>query len=506
MGRPSSWVACRSAPAAADGADGATAGLRVTRTRRIVLKCLAGVGLALGVVILGLWLYPPDLLRAGAGYAAKIVCSNVFLAGRDPDVVLRDDVHALSALALTRASVDRAHRSVRAGFLGFLGNGRAVARPRGGCVLAPAGWPGDASEVLPARAVEGEPPEIDSSGPWPDGERVETDPAFDRLLASETLTGRGARAVLIVHRGRIVGERYAPGFDAQTPQLGWSMTKSVTAGLIGVLIGQGRLALDRQGFWPSGDARARISLADLLAMSSGLRWNEGYGAVSDVTRMLFLEPDMAAFAHAAPLAEPIGSDWRYSSGTAVILARILQDASGTKSLDLPRWLLFDPLGMRSAVIEADAHGTLVGSSYMYATPRDWARYGQFLLQGGVWQGHEILPSGYVAMMTTPARAAAGQYGQGQVWLWGSGALVPGKNPDTAFNLPPDTFWLEGHDNQFIAVIPSREVVVVRLGLTPSSTHYRPQPLVAAVLRACARAPRRGLAAPELARLEETPAL
>jgi CubicO group peptidase (beta-lactamase class C family) len=270
------------------------------------------------------------------------------------------------------------------------------------------------------------------------------------------------------------------------PQLGWSMAKTVLAGMVGALVQQGRLTLDASALWPPGDAsRAAIKLRDLLTMSSGLEWNEGYGAVSDVTRMLFLEPDMAAFARNHPLVHPAGSFWNYSSGGAMVLSRLVQEAADGSSGSAACALIFGPLGMRSAVIEADAHGTLVGSSYMYATPRDWARYGQFLLQQGVWHGQALLPPGYVALMTKPVAASNGRYGQGLVWLWGSDGerQTPVQNPDGAFGIPPDTFWLEGHDGQFIAIVPSRELVVVRLGLTPARLHYRPQPLVKAVLAA-----------------------
>jgi CubicO group peptidase (beta-lactamase class C family) len=199
--------------------------------------------------------------------------------------------------------------------------------------------------------------------------------------------------------------------------------------------------------------------------------------------MLYLQPDVAGFARAQPLAHPAGEYWSYSSGTANILARIVQDAAGRLGAAYAREKLFKPLGMTSATIETDEDGTLVGSSYMYATARDWAKYGQFLAQDGVWRGQEMLPRGYVAMMATPIAASGGQYGHGLVWLWGSDALTPGKNPDTAFRLPADTFWMEGHDGQTTTIIPSREVVIVRLGLTPSRDHYQPQPLVKAVLDA-----------------------
>jgi CubicO group peptidase (beta-lactamase class C family) len=156
------------------------------------------------------------------------------------------------------------------------------------------------------------------------------------------------------------------------------------------------------------------------------------------------------------------------------LSRIVQDAAGSLAAAYPAEKLFKPLGMTSATMETDEYGTLVGSSYMYATARDWARYGQFLVQDGIWRGQEMLPRGYVAMMATPAAASGGEYGQGLVWLGSA---------DAAHGIPADTFWLEGHDGQSMAVIRSRELVIVRLGLTPSSLHYQPEFLVKAILDA-----------------------
>jgi CubicO group peptidase (beta-lactamase class C family) len=310
---------------------------------------------------------------------------------------------------------------------------------------------------------------------WPEANAVATTPALDRILADDTLTGAGMRAVVVVAHGRIVAERYAPGFSAATPLLGWSMAKTVVAGLVGVLVKEGRLTLDQSAGWatPGGDGRERIRIADLLSMSSGLHFNEGYGAVSDVTRMLYLEPDMSEFARAQPLAHPVGEFWSYSSGTANILSRIVQDAGGRLGARVADEKIFKPLGMTSAIIETDEDGTLVGSSYMYATTRDWARYAQFLLQDGVWRGQEMLPRGYVAMMASPVAASGGQYGHGLVWL----------GSEAAFGIPADTFWMEGHDGQSIAIIPSRELAIVRLGLTPALDHYQPQPLVKAILEA-----------------------
>jgi CubicO group peptidase (beta-lactamase class C family) len=199
--------------------------------------------------------------------------------------------------------------------------------------------------------------------------------------------------------------------------------------------------------------------------------------------MLYLQPDMAAFARAQPIDHPPGGYWSYSSGTANIVSRIVQDAAGPLGAALPRRVLFERLGMRSGTLETDEHGTLVGSSYMYATARDWARYGQFLVQDGVWQGQRLLPEGFVAMMATPVAASGGRYGQGFVWLWGSDGVTPGVNPDAAFGIPADTFWMMGHDGQSTAIIRSRQLVVVRMGLTPAGDNYTSQPLLHAILAA-----------------------
>jgi CubicO group peptidase (beta-lactamase class C family) len=459
-------------------------------------KALRAIAIALvlllAVALFALWLKPPDLLRVGANYSAKIVCSNVFLAGRDPDEVLQSDVQApgIALLRLMRVSVDRERRVVRAGLLGVIGDGLAVARPGTGCAAVPDGNLGFAMHAgsVAARDVAAPavtPAAANAGDTWPDGNAVTTNPALDHLLADDTLAGPGIRALVVVHGGRIVAERYAPGFSASTPLLGWSMTKSVVAGLVGALVKEGQLTLDQSAGWSEdeGGGRERIRIADLLAMSSGLRFNEAYGAVSDVTRMLYLQPDTAGFARDQPLLHPPGEFWSYSSGTANILSRIVQDRAGRQGARVAAEKLFTPLGMTSAVIETDEDGTLVGSSYMYATARDWARYAQFLLQEGVWRGREILPRGYVAMMATPVAASGGQYGHGLVWLWGSDAIVPGQNPDTAFGIPADTFWMEGHDGQSTAIISSRQLVIVRLGLTPSRDHYQPQRLARAILGA-----------------------
>ena len=441
---------------------------------------------ALAVVSVAGWLYlaPPALIRVATGYSAKIVCSNVFVAGRQPDAVLKVDVQAPGHPILKFISIetDKDKRLVRASLLGLFGRSTAVARDGFGCALAPDGAV-ERAQFLPAAAP---PAATKPDALWPEGNRVEAsqDPEIQKVLNDPKMTGPDMRAIVVIHNGRIIGERYANGFSAETPLLGWSMTKTVTAAIIGTLIKDGRLSLDKKDLFQPwlADSRKGISLADLMGMSSGLEFNEDYGDVTDVTRMLYLEPDMAGFVETKPLTGEIGKTWSYSSGTTTLLSRIWQDSLGepAKALTWPRTALFDPVGMTSAVLETDENGTFVGSSYLYATARDWARFGQLLLQDGVWNGEAILPSGFVAWMREQVPASNGEYGKGQLWLRGSDAGTPaGVDPDIGYTLPEDTFWMLGHDGQSIAIIPSKKLVIVRLGLTPYKLGYKAQGLVEA---------------------------
>ncbi|MEQ8401679.1 MAG: serine hydrolase [Roseitalea porphyridii] len=457
---------------------------------RIVRLALA----ALAVLVLGAIVYlvvaPPDLIRIGANYSAKIVCSNFFLAGRDPGEVLAVDVQAPGhpLLRLMRVDVDDSEGTVRAGLFGIAGGGMAVNRPGRGCTTLS---DGDRDRLAAVDA----PPQVAEPAQdvlWPEGGLVgpADDVALAAVLDDPALVGPGMRAVVIVRDGRIVAERYGDGFGPDTPLLGWSVTKTVTAALIGRAVREGHMEVTAQADfegWTDSD-RGAITIADMMGMASDLAWNESYGSVSDVLRMLYLEHDMAGFAASMPLdaetpAGP-GEVFEYSSGTTVMLARQWMDALDDPAMaaDFPRTALFGPLGMASAVMEMDAAGTFVGSSYMYATARDWARFGQFMAQRGVWNGRSLLPLGYVDWMVDPHPASGGEYGRGQVWLRPANAWMGGDGPD----LPADGFYMNGHDGQSISVIPSEDLVVVRLGLTPSDQRYKVANLIAAVIAATAQ--------------------
>ena len=459
-------------------------------------KSLLGLLILVAAALVGVTLFPPDLFRVGSNYSAKTVCSNVFLANRDPQQVLSIDVQAPGhpMLSLMQVNVDRQSGVVKAGLLGFIGDGLAVHRPGYGCASVPDGRLDLVRATPPIRSSD----ELDPDLEWPQGELVSQirNPELDQVLADDNLAGPGVRAIVVVHGGKIVGERYAEGFTPQTPMLGWSMAKTVTATLVGRLVQQNRLQLEDNGLFDhwKDDARANIRLQDLLGMASDLQWNESYGTVSDVTRRLFLEPDMASAATAPPLnnnsGAQIGKNNNYSSGTTVVIARHLQDiwssgdsGDGGGGLNLARKQLFEPLGMRTAVIEPDARGTLVGGSFMYASARDWARMGQFLLQKGRWQGRQLLPEGYTDWMIQPHPARkSGSFGRGHIWLKPPASNRSGDNPP----FPHKAYWMAGHDSQSIAIIPEHDLVIVRMGLTPSKLRYKPAKLANAVIEALQR--------------------
>lgn len=458
---------------------------------RFLLRALKWIALLVVVAALGgalwLYLYPPALIRVGSNYAAKIVCSNVFLGGREAQEVLRTDVQAPGhpLLELMQVQVYPQDATVRTGLYGVIGDGLAVYRGGTGCAVAPKGLASIPESVAPHSPASRNTLEL-----WPDGLRIDVsqNQELARVLDDIKLTGPGMRAVVVVKDGRIIGERYGPGVvNFEQPLLGWSMTKTVTAALVGAAIGEGLLSVNDSSLLPewSGDERSAIKVEHLLGMESGLEFNEDYGDVTDVTRMLYLEGDMAAYAAAKSLEAEPGERFSYSSGTSVLLSRILQNSfeDAQDALAFPRKALFDPLGMDSAVLETDLAGTFAGSSYLYANARDWARFGLLLADDGVWQGQRILPEGWVDYMRTPTEASGGEYGR-HVWLHGPrGNLPPTADPDEGFDLPEDAFWLLGHDGQTMTIIPSQRLVILRMGLTPSKLGYRPQALVEAVVKA-----------------------
>jgi len=488
------------------------------KTARKLLRIMLAV---LAAALLGGCLYLNSLMPIITGYAAKNLASAVFISGREPADVEALDLH-FSFIKFTRNRVDFEKQTVTSRFLWSKsiaafreGYGVTLLRGRGKDreALLAQSWPltqgdsalaqGDPALPLAADEAEGTPPALAQSDPAQssatgDSALARGDSALaagDSALAAETVRG-GAPAALaagdsalaarlepvaralvderaynghpfafiVLHKGAVVAERYDRGIGPDTRLLSWSMAKSFTNALTGIMAGDGIVDIHAPLDIPEWqqDGRKDITLNDLLQMQSGLEWNEDYGNRSDVNLMLHRETDMGAFALSKPLRYTPGTHWYYSSGTTNIVMRWLRSRfpSDEAFLSYLHDRLFKPLGFRNPYFEPDMSGTPVGSSYLYATARDYARFGQMYLDDGCVAGERILPEGWVDYTVTPASDSKGGYGA-FFWL----------NRDKSIaDAPEDMFSCFGHDGQRIFIIPSKELVAVVLGYSNLPDH------------------------------------
>jgi len=455
------------------------------KTRRALQIAAALLGLS--AIGFGIWSVRVMLPRA-TGYAAKVGCSAAFVSGR-PTAAIREQ--ELAAVSFVRIEFDEQTEVVEASVLG-MAKQRAVRRGLAGCTLERSGLARADMPALEHRATAAA-----SVEPWPIGDGIDRrpDPAgLDRAALEAVIDAafaepdpdapRRTRAVVIAHDGRLLIERYAEGFDAGTPLPGWSMAKSVTNALVGILVGRGELELDAPAPVPEwqqrgDDPRAALTLDHLLRMSSGLAWDERYGPFGEGSDMLFVDQSCAALAIEQPLIAEPGAQYAYSSGTANIVARIIRDCFDDTDAQLRffREALIEPLGLHSAILELDPTGTFIGSSFALMSARDWARLGQLYLNDGVWQGRRILPDGWVEYSRTPAPAATrGEYGA----LFQTNA---GGDPRRLPSVPGDAFEMVGYEGQSVLIVPSRRAVIVRLGLTRSPAIWDTDEFASQVLAA-----------------------
>lgn len=474
---------------------GFSVGGRVAEARvaRFVVPAVLvlGVGLAFAAHFLA------TALQSGAGFAAKVACSLHFVSGQDPDAVMRDYIdHEILGLGfLIGLETDDRSVTARAPF-GI--RARAVHRPGHGCTLL--------AGVAEERIVPVDPrPPFDGEiltrffGPEPKAGSAAVEAAIDAAFAEPDDDGSGriraTKAVVVLHQGRVLAERYAEGYSRDTPMLSWSMAKSVMAAAVGAMVLDGRLDLKAPAAVPEwqqpGDPRGAITLDMLLRASSGLAFDETYSATNDVTRMLFTRPDTGAFAAAKPLAFAPDTHWAYSSGTSNIVSRLAvaqfdhdPDAFGA----FVRERFFEPCQIRSVVFEPDAAGTPIGSSFVYMTPLDWARFGEVHRVGGICAGgRRVLPEDWVTYVTTPTPHAPQRRYGGHWWLNAGDA----ENPADRFwpKLPTDAYGARGHSGQWVVVVPSAELVVVRLGLSwPDDSNDGAEQLVADIIAAVKEQP------------------
>jgi len=454
-------------------------------------KLIFALGLVLVAALIYAGNYLADVLSAGSGFSAKNICSGYFISGMPAQQIL-DEVLVPAAPMLANVSfeIDDENRLVDAQFFGFA-HRRAVFTEGTGCTLLRAG-----REQLQRKLEVAEVEALDATLPWPQGSApAPVDPRLEPVLQQafaepDPLHARNTKAVVVIHKGQLVAEKYAPGIDADTPLPGWSMTKSVTNLLIGLLMNDGKLRLTQTApvpLWYEDpvDPRGDITIDQLMRMSSGLEFEEKYTPYSDVSRMLSVEADAAGFAAAKPLVAEPGTLWSYSSGTSNILSGVIRWTVGgylQEYYDFTQQRLFLPLGIHTAVLETDNNGTFIGSSYMYAKARDWARLGQFCLQDGFWQGKRLLPEGWLAYSTTPTpNNPLNNYG---AHFWLNADPEDKQKQRTWPSLPTDTYFMSGFQGQRVVIIPSKELVVVRLGFS-GGPNRGIEPLVAGLIEALA---------------------
>lgn len=411
-------------------------------------------------------------LHVSTHMSAKLACSARYISGYSPERIVEDLASYSPVNRQVNLQYQEAERTVQADLFGLAGV-TAKYYPATGCALQlldAEPLAGLTAPVLPAQA------ELD----WPAGERLSSvqpqlQQQLDQMLAQDNQQGLETRALLVVKDGQLLAESYADGVTAQTPLLGWSMAKSVTAMLLGRLIQQGQLQLDDQALFAAWarDQRSGIRLQQLLQMSSGLGFDETYAPGSDATHMLFTAASAADVALQSPLLLPPGQQFSYSSGTTNLLSRLLSDripGGPQATVDFANQQLFAPLGMQHFLFEMDPSGDFVGSSYLYASARDWARLGLLMLQQGQFNGQQLLDAKWVQQATAPNSSDNEKAYGFQFWLNSGDAAL--RWPE----LPADAYAMMGNRHQTVMMIPSQNTVLVRLGWSktdyPMASNFR----------------------------------
>ena len=424
------------------------------------LKVFA-VLLLLVLVYLRLEIYPQlDIIT---GFSAKSVASGHFIDGRTLETIQQGD-NDIDKVDWATNTIDENEKSVLSKVYGLKAR-KAIYREGLGATLINDDFDVTKPYNVPKRSLS------QSDLPYPYGNGNPVDTSFAELDAfqlqkaveaafdKEGEKNKRTRAVVVLYKGRLVAEKYGPGFRATSKILGWSMTKSLTATYFGILQKQGKIDITKPApivAWKN-DERAKITINDLLHMNSGLEWDEDYGKISDVTKMLFTAEDMTQSQIDKPLVGKPNASWNYSSGTTNLLSGILRQQFKTHQEYLDFWYssLLDKIGMDSALVEVDMAGNFVGSSYGWASARDWAKFGLLYLNQGNWNGAQLFDPSWAKYVATPTNTSNGQYGA-QFWL-----NAGGKFPD----VPRDMFYCSGYQGQMVAIFPSHDLVVVRMGLS-----------------------------------------
>jgi CubicO group peptidase (beta-lactamase class C family) len=409
----------------------------------------------------------PNLKRApgAVGISAKQLCTLVYVCGFEPERARQLYINrVISPLdRYIKIQFDSERKHVRASLFGIW-SATAAYREGIGCTLLPKSGAKELSSIEKLPIVKEKPLSRMTT------EKLERNfdrDALEKALERAFSEADSTLAVAVLSQGELIAERYAAGVDSSTPLPGWSMGKSITATLAGILEKQGKLDIHQAGIvpeWQNDQGGGQMVTMDhLLRMTSGLDLLEDQTGTDPNTRMLFQEPDMAAYSAQRGLKAIPGENWQYMSGSTLLASRaIVKAAGGTlqSSQSFMRETLFTPIGASSFLIEPDYAGTFVGSSYPVATAYDWAKFGQLYLDDGVWEGEHILPEGWRAYVTshTP-ESGTNSYGAG-FWTTEHAAIE---------NVPKDTFFANGFQGQFVIIVPSHSLVIVRLGASLGPT-------------------------------------
>lgn len=397
-----------------------------------------------------------------SGFAAKSVASAHFLDGRTLRAIEEGD-NDIPLVKLATNSIHEAGLYATSSVFG-LKERKAVYREGLGAVLVDDSFDASAPYLVPKRNRRFD----HIAFPYGNAEPVDTlfanvDYKSLKQAVANAFDEKGnklkrTRALLVLYKGKLLTEQYDTGFHKDSRILGWSMTKSITATMFGVLQSQGKFDINKPAPVPewAGDSRAAITTGDLLHMNSGLEWEEKYDKISDATKMLFSSSDMTRAQIDKPAIAKPNTAWNYSSGTSNLLSGILrrQFSSHQQYLDFWYSALIDRIGMNSMIIETDMSGNYVGSSYGWATTRDWAKFGLLYLNKGMWNGDRVFDESWATYVSTPTNTSNGAYG-GHFWL-----NAGGRFPDA----PRDMYSANGYQGQMVFIIPSLDLVIVRMGL------------------------------------------
>ncbi len=461
--------------------------------RRWPLRVFIGTTALVSIAAVGVTY---TVILISTGFYAKQLCSEVFVGGRAHEAVVAQDLRNLYPALTMRwmqSRIDRTSQSAVASYFGIAPT-RAVHRSGQGCALTfepvPPATDGAMRNAAmlrtaaaePARALSKPLPWLPQSEPNPRLQAV-----IDRAFAEVTDDGelqQRTRGVMILRDGRVLAERYAKGFDADSRFPGWSIGKSVAHALVGMLVRDGRIRLDDPLPIPEwvADERRHITWEHMLRMTSGLAIDETYlNPRSDVNLMLWRTSDVSGFAAQAKAGATPGIDWKYTSGTTNVLMRAvrLKLGPGESHIEFPRRALFDRIGMTDTTLETDATGNFVASSFIYGTVRDYARFGWLYANDGVWQGERILPEGWVAHAAKPtARASNGEVFGAHFWV-----SVPESERHLYKRVPESLLQAAGFGGQRITILPAERVVIVRVGLAIRAEAWNQWKFLADVLDA-----------------------